>query len=190
MGIARLMECRFFTSGKFDQYKRGFSFFTLVQTLQDLIRQVLSESPASLTRWRTDTIRAFDGDAAVLVDLIPELKLLLGPDFKIDPLVDLGPAERENRFRNAFGRLLAVFGRKSVVMFLDDLQWCSQSEFMLIANVAEETNRNIRDMEIGSQLMPPTPEATPVAENGPRTPGVAKKQSRGPLDRGLITAPT
>ncbi|KAA8904409.1 hypothetical protein FN846DRAFT_779701 [Sphaerosporella brunnea] len=137
----------FFTASKFDQYKRDFSFFTLVQTLQDLIRQVLSEPPQSLARWRTETIRAFDGDAAVLIDLIPELKLLLGPDFKVEPLANLGPVERESRFRDAFGRLLAIFGRKGVVIFLDDLHWCSQSEFMLIANIAEEANRKMRDWE-------------------------------------------
>ncbi|TGZ80051.1 hypothetical protein EX30DRAFT_308148 [Ascodesmis nigricans] len=135
----------FFTSGKFDQYKSGFSFFTLIQTLQDLIRQVLSESPASLARWRTDIIRAFDDDVAVLIEVIPELGILLGPDYQIKPLADLGPAERESRFRNAIGRLLFVFGRKGVVIFLDDLQWCSQSEFMLIANIADETNRRVRN---------------------------------------------
>lgn len=99
---------RFFTTSKFDQYKRDFSFFTLIQTLQDLIRQVLSEPPQSLARWRTETIRAFDGDAAVLIEVIPELKLLLGPDFKVEPLASLGPVERESRFRDAFGRLLAI----------------------------------------------------------------------------------
>jgi osomolarity two-component system sensor histidine kinase CHK1 len=98
----------FFTASKFDQYKRDFSFFTLVRTLQDLIRQVLSEPPQSLARWRTETIRAFDGDAAVLIDVIPELKLLLGADFKVEPLANLGPVERESRFRDAFGRLLAI----------------------------------------------------------------------------------
>ncbi|KAG0127843.1 hypothetical protein HOY82DRAFT_490020 [Tuber indicum] len=118
----------YFTSGKFDQYKRGFSFFTLVQTLQDLVRQVLSESIQSLSRWRTETIRALDGDAAVLVDVIPELKLLLGSDYKYEPLANLGPVERENRFREVIGRFLAVFGRRGLVVFLDDLQWCSQSE--------------------------------------------------------------
>lgn len=169
----------YFTTGKFDQYKRGFSFFTLIQTLQDLVRQVLSESPQSLARWRTDTIRAFDGDAAVLVDVIPELKILLGPDYKYEPLANLGPAERETRFREAFARLLAVFGRKGLVLFLDDLQWCSNSEFMLIASVADEVNRKIREWEVeGGPLVIRDKEDNRV------------KQSRIPLwDRGLRSFP-
>ncbi|KAI5781237.1 hypothetical protein EDC01DRAFT_779090 [Geopyxis carbonaria] len=171
----------FFTSGKFEQHKRSLSFFTLVHTLQDLIRQVLSESHAALARWRTDVIRAFDayGDAAVLVDVIPELKLLLGVDFNMEPLADLGPSERESRFRDAFGRLLAVFGRKGVVIFLDDLQWCSHSEFMLIANVAEEANRRAREWEVfgtgavsssGSSVAPEMPECNTT--EGPPPKGI------------------
>lgn len=163
--LGRADGFRFFTSGRFDQYKRDFSFFTLVQTLQGLVRQVLSEPPQSLARWRTETIRAFDGDAAVLIDVIPELKLLLG-DFHVEPLANLGPVERESRFREAFIRLLQIFARKGVVIFLDDLQWCSQSEFMLIANITEEANRKMREWGEGV--------------NGEST----MKQSTGPLDRG------
>lgn len=140
----------YFTAGKFDQYKRGFSFFTLVQALQDLVRQVLSESQQSLSRWRTDTIKALDGDAAVLVDVIPELKILLGSDYKIEPLASLGPAERENRFREVIGRFLAIFGRKGLVLFLDDLQWCSQNELSLIVGIADEANRRMREWRTGA----------------------------------------
>lgn len=139
----------YFTAGKFDQYQRGFTFFTLVQALQDLVRQVLSEPPQSLSRWRTDTIKALDGDAAALVDVIPELKLLLGADYKFEPLATLGPTERENRFREVIGRFLAVFGRKGLVLFLDDLQWCSQSELSLIVGIADEANRRMREWRGG-----------------------------------------
>src|SRR5947209_10292749 len=65
----------YFTSGKFDQYKRSSSFFSLIQTLQDLVRQALSESTQNLQKWRVDTIRAFNGDAAVLLEVIPELRM-------------------------------------------------------------------------------------------------------------------
>lgn len=141
----------YFTAGKFDQYKRGFSFFTLVQALQDLVRQVLSESQQSLSRWRTDTIKALDGDSAVLVDVIPELKILLGSEYNIEPLANLGPTERENRFREVIGRFLAVFGRKGLVLFLDDLQWCSQSELSLIVGIADEANRRMREWRAGAE---------------------------------------
>ena len=179
----------FFTTSKFDQYKRDFSFFTLVQTLQDLIRQVLSEPPPALVRWRTETIRAFDGDAAVLMDVIPELRLLLGPDFEIEPLANLGPVERESRFRDAFGRLLAIFGRRGVVVFLDDLQWCSSAEFMLISSIAEEANRKMREWEGEGEggageysedmrRADSKSSSPPAVNNGVR-------QSTGPLGRGL-----
>src|SRR5271170_3834439 len=37
-----------FASAKFDQYRRGIPFYALIQALQDLIRQVLSESESTL----------------------------------------------------------------------------------------------------------------------------------------------
>lgn len=208
MGLSNCLWGRFFTTSKFEPDQKGISLFTLIQTLQDLIRQVLSEPPQSLARWRTETIRAFDGDAAVLIDVIPELKLLLGPDFKVEPLASLGPVERESRFRDAFGRLLAIcklgilgssgagcgllttwcvcatVGRKGVVMFLDDLQWCSQSEFMLIANIAEEANRKMREWD-GSSVDTPTGE--PNSADGPPRNGM--RQSNGPWDRGWQAVP-
>ncbi|KAK6348190.1 His Kinase A domain containing protein [Orbilia javanica] len=132
----------YFTSGKFEQYKRNTTFFSLVQTLQDLVRQVLSESIQNLEKWRVDAIRALDGEALVLLEVIPEMKLLLGPDYKPDVLAALGPSEREQRFRTVFVRFLSIFARHSLVVFLDDLQWCSSTEFNLIANIAAQANSN------------------------------------------------
>lgn len=132
----------YFTSGKFEQYKRNTTFFSLIQTLQGLVRQVLSESIQNLEKWRVDAIRALDGEALVLLEVIPEMKLLLGPDYKPDALAALGPSEREQRFRTVFVRFLLIFARHSLVVFLDDLQWCSSTEFNLIANIAAQANSN------------------------------------------------
>lgn len=134
----------YFTTSKFDQYKRGFSFFTLVQTLQDLVRQVLSESAPSLHRWRIEASKAFEEskDAGVLVDVIPEIKILLGAEYNFEPIVALGPSECENRFKCVFIKLLAVFARRGLVVFLDDLQWCSGSEVNLINTIIREAARS------------------------------------------------
>ncbi|KAF3933514.1 hypothetical protein ABW20_dc0103708 [Dactylellina cionopaga] len=128
----------YFTTGKFEQYKRNTAFFNLIQTLQDLVRQVLSESIQNLEKWRVDAIRALDGESLVLLEVIPEMKLLLGPDYKPDVLPALGPSEREARFRTVFVRFLSIFARHSLVVFLDDLQWCSSTEFNLIANIVAQ----------------------------------------------------
>ncbi|ODQ54815.1 hypothetical protein SAICODRAFT_6009 [Saitoella complicata NRRL Y-17804] len=149
-----------FLTGKFDQYKRGMPFFSLIQALQDLIRQVLSESTRSLERWRKEVLRAIDTDASVLVDVIPEVALLLGPNYAIEPMTALGPAERESRFKAVFQKFIGVFTRKGLVLFLDDLQWSSPGELALIssiaASVAESKNRCLliigayRDNEVDS----------------------------------------
>jgi hypothetical protein len=64
-------------------------------------------------------------------------------------------------------------------MFLDDLQWCSHSEFMLIANIAEEANRKMREWG-GSSVDTPTGDSS-AAEGPPRN---GMRQSNGPWDRG------
>ncbi|KAF3937874.1 hypothetical protein ABW19_dt0208394 [Dactylella cylindrospora] len=138
----------YFTSGKFEQYKRNTVFFSLIQTLQDLVRQVLSESIQNLEKWRVDAIRALDGEALVLLEVIPEMRLLLGPEYKPDALPALGPSEREQRFRTVFVRFLSIFARHSLVVFLDDLQWCSSTEFNLIANIAAHASSDEQGQSI------------------------------------------
>jgi hypothetical protein len=64
------------------------------------------------------------------------------------------------------------------VIFLDDLQWCSQSEFMLIANIAEEANRKLREWDYNGGAVSPT------ETNGTITPRNGMRQSMCPLDRG------
>ncbi|EWC44471.1 hypothetical protein DRE_06739 [Drechslerella stenobrocha 248] len=138
----------YFTSGKFEQYKRNTAFLSLIQTLQDLVRQVLSESIQNLEKWRVDAIRALDGEALVLLEVIPEMKLLLGPEYKPDPLPALGPSEREQRFRTVFVRFLSIFARHSLVVFLDDLQWCTSTELNLIANIASRASSDEQGQSI------------------------------------------
>src|SRR5260370_39885435 len=68
----------FFASGKFDQYKRDIPYATLAQAFQGLLRPLLSKSEAELSKWR-DTLReALDPNGQLIVDLVPELKLIIG----------------------------------------------------------------------------------------------------------------
>src|SRR6201991_2086211 len=67
-----------FASGKFDQYKRDIPYATLVQAFQNLVRPLLSKSDAELARWRHALLEALGSNARLIVDLIPELKLIIG----------------------------------------------------------------------------------------------------------------
>src|SRR5579862_3683885 len=67
----------FFASGKFDQYKRDIPYATLSQAFQGLIRLLLSKSERELSKWRDALREALDPNGQLVVDLVPELKLII-----------------------------------------------------------------------------------------------------------------
>ena len=67
-----------FAAGKFDQYKRDIPYSTLAQAFQSLVRSLLSKSDAELARWREALLEALGPNGRLMVDLIPELKLIIG----------------------------------------------------------------------------------------------------------------
>src|SRR5438094_3158253 len=111
-----------FASGKFDQYKRDIPYSTLAQAFQSLIRPLLSKSEAELSNWRTALREALDPNGLLIVDLVPELKLIIGEQ---PPIPELPPQDAQSRFQLVFRRFISVFAQQEhpLVLFLDDLQW-------------------------------------------------------------------
>ena len=111
-----------FASGKFDQYKRHIPYSTLVQAVQGLVRPLLGESDAELARWRDALLEALGANGRLLVDLVPELKLIIGEQ---PPVPELSPQDAQRRFHLVFQRFIGAFARPEhpLALFLDDLQW-------------------------------------------------------------------
>jgi PAS domain S-box-containing protein len=120
-----------FASGKFDQYKRDIPYATLAQAFQGLIRPLLNKSEAELRDWRDALREALDPNGQLIVDLVPELKLIIGEQ---QPVPELPPREAQVRFQLVFRRLIAVFGRPEhpLALFLDDLQWLDAATLDLL----------------------------------------------------------
>src|SRR5215467_1326281 len=111
-----------FASGKFDQYKRNIPYSTLAQAFASLIRPLLMKSEAELGRWRHDLCDALDQNGQMIVDLVPELKLVIGDQ---PPVQEVPPQDAQRRFQLVFRRFIGVFARREhpLALFLDDLQW-------------------------------------------------------------------
>jgi PAS domain S-box-containing protein len=111
-----------FASGKFDQYKRDIPYATLAQAFQGLIRPLLGKTEAELSDWRDALREALGLNGLLMVDLVPELKLIIGEQ---PPVPVLPPREAQGRFRLVFRRFVDVFARPEhpLALFLDDLQW-------------------------------------------------------------------
>jgi PAS domain S-box-containing protein len=124
-----------FASGKFDQYKRNIPYTTLGQAFQSLVRSLLSQSEAELDRWRNTLHEALSPNGQLIVNLVPELELVIG---KQPAVADLPPQDAQNRFQMVFRRFLAVFASKEhpLVLFLDDLQWLDAATLGLLEHLA------------------------------------------------------
>jgi PAS domain S-box-containing protein len=120
-----------FASGKFDQYKRDIPYATVGQAFQTLVRALLSQSDLELGRWRDSLNEALGPNGQLIVNLVPELGLVIG---KQPPVAELPPQDAKNRFQMVFRRFLGVFARKEhpLALFLDDLQWLDTATLELL----------------------------------------------------------
>jgi PAS domain S-box-containing protein len=132
-----------FASGKFDQYKRDIPYATLGQAFQSLVRSLLSQSEDELGRWRDALCVALGPNGQLIVNLVPELELVIG---KQPPVADLPPQEAQNRFQMVFRNFLAVFARKEhpLALFLDDLQWLDAATLDLLEHLV--THSEVRHL--------------------------------------------
>jgi predicted ATPase/signal transduction histidine kinase len=126
-----------FAAGKFDQYKRGIPYATLAQAFQGLVSGILIKSEAELARWRELFLEALGPNGQLIVNLIPELALIIGEQ---PPPPDLPPQDAQKRFQHVLGRFLAVFARPEhpLALFFDDLQWLDTATLDLLVQISTD----------------------------------------------------
>jgi PAS domain S-box-containing protein len=129
----------FFASGKFDQYKRDIPYATLAQAFQSLIRPLLGKSEAELIPWRDTLDKALDRNGQLIVDLVPELKRIIGEQ---QPVPELSTQDAQRRFHILFRRFISVFARSEhpLALFLDDLQWLDAATLDLIEDLLSQSD--------------------------------------------------
>jgi PAS domain S-box-containing protein len=123
-----------FSSGKFDQYKRDIPYATLAQALQGLLKGLLAKSEADLAPWREELSETLGPNGQLMVDLVPELKLIIGDQ---PPVAELSPQDGQRRFQLVFRQFISVFTRPEhpLALFLDDLQWLDAATLDLLEDL-------------------------------------------------------
>jgi PAS domain S-box-containing protein len=126
-----------FAAGKFDQYKRDIPYATLVHAFRVLVRQLLSRSDADLLGWRNALRSALGENGQLMVNLIPELELLIGEQ---EPAPAVEPQAAQSRFSKVFRNLLGVFAAPEhpLVLFIDDLQWLDYGTLELLEQIVTD----------------------------------------------------
>jgi hypothetical protein len=123
-----------FAVGKFDQHRRDVPYATLAEALQSLIRRLLAKSEAELAPWRDALREALAPNGRLMVDLVPELALIIGEP---PPIAELEAQQAQRRFQLVVRRLLGVFARAEhpLALFLDDLPWLDPATLDLIEDL-------------------------------------------------------
>jgi PAS domain S-box-containing protein len=123
-----------FASGKFDQYKREVPYATLAQAFRSLIQRLLGKSEADLAPWRDSLRNALGPNGRLIIELVPELELIIG---RQPPAPGLPPQDARRRFHLIFRRFIGVFARPEhpLALFLDDLQWLDAATLDLLEDL-------------------------------------------------------
>ncbi len=128
----------YFITGKYDQFNRNIPLSAFVQAFRDLIGQLLSESDRQLQIWKDQIIAAVGDSGQVLIDVIPELKNIIGEQ---PPAPELFGTAAQNRFNLLWQKFVQVFTNKShpLVIFLDDLQWADLASLNLLKLLMQDS---------------------------------------------------
>lgn len=129
----------YFVSGKFNQFRRNTPFEPLFDALRELIQQVLTENEERIGYWRTRLRQALGSSGQLVIDVLPEIELIIGPQ----PAVPrLGAAEAQNRMNLVFGNFIGAFcsAEHPLVLLLEDLQWIDSSSLALLLHLLEDNS--------------------------------------------------
>ncbi|MBV8329937.1 MAG: AAA family ATPase, partial [Verrucomicrobia bacterium] len=123
-----------FGSGKCEQGRHEIPYTTLAHVFRSLVTPLLGKSEAELDHWRGALLKAVGPNGPLLVDLVPELKLIIGEQPAVP---ELSLQDAQTRFRLSIRRFIGVFAQPEhpLALFLDDLQWADVATLDLIKDL-------------------------------------------------------
>ncbi len=125
----------YIASGKYDQVLRHQPYSAILQALTSLIRQIMGEDQDKIAFWKEHVLAGVGVNGQVLIDVIPELELLIGPQPECQPL---STEAASARFNSTFFNLIYELGHaeQPLVFFIDDLQWIDPPSLSLLEAIA------------------------------------------------------
>lgn len=129
----------YFIAGKFDELYRDIPYQALVTAFRELVRQLLTETKLELQQWQEKILGVLGANAQIIIDVIPEIELIIG---KQPAVPELPTIESQNRFNLVFQNFVQVFCQKEhpLVIFLDDLQWTDSATLEILQLIMTHSN--------------------------------------------------
>jgi predicted ATPase/signal transduction histidine kinase len=131
----------YFMNGKFEPLKHNIPFSALVQAFQALIHQLINESQQQVQAWKTQLLQALGHHGQVIIEVIPALERIIGPQPSVPELEGLAAKNRFNLLFEKFINVLAT-AEHPLVIFLDDLQWIDSASLKLIKLLMSQTQNH------------------------------------------------
>jgi predicted ATPase len=116
----------------------------------------LTESTSQLNQWREKILAAVGNNGQVLIDVIPNLELIIG---KQPAVASVGFVEAQNRFNLCFQYFMHAISQPEhpLVLFIDDWQWADSASMGLLSTLmADKENQSLliigayRDNEVNA----------------------------------------
>ncbi|WP_156318573.1 ATP-binding sensor histidine kinase [Rhizobium sp. AAP43] len=130
-------EKALFLQGKSDQHQSELPYAPIMQAVSTFIDEAMRADHVTLASLRKALARELQGSAALLVDLLPSMEILTGPQSTrtevTGPLVQL-------RLQRALRTVLSVAAAtiRPLVLFLDDIQWADEATRSFLSVLVSE----------------------------------------------------
>ena len=173
-----------FATGKFEQSNRYVPYRAVDSAFRGLTRNLLAETPSNLRQWNEKIMEALGSGAQLIIDMIPELEFVIGPQPEV-PRID--PVDSEHRLNHLFTRFVKVFcaPEHPLVLFLDDLQWADSASLRLLTLIIEDEEIDnllaicaFRDLDVNGSY----PAAVKALSSLDGEHGYVRKITIGPLN--------
>lgn len=140
----------FMASGKCEEQYRETPYYPLASAFRAIVHQILTEDEASRKNWKKKFLESFAHNSQMLIDFIPEMEEIIGPQPKV-PILD--PEESRNRLNYIFRRLVQLFTLEGnpLVIFIDSFHWADIATIQLIQAALSDINSRYVFMIIAYQ---------------------------------------
>ncbi len=119
-----------FARYKFDQFNKNIPNDAIATIIKTLTHQMLAQPNEVLMEWRNVILDAVGKNGQILIDLVPDIKWVIGEQ---PPLESLPPLESENRFNYVLNEFISALPRPKnpLILMFDDFQWADEGSLKL-----------------------------------------------------------